>query len=87
MLTKIPEKYAVVYMAGADDSFHGALSYVFERELCTKCIVLKNGETVPAEEISKNADRSLILIDSMERDFEKVMISLGFSEEARGAET
>jgi hypothetical protein len=53
MLTKMPDKYAVIYMAGEDDSFHGALAYVFERELCSKCIVLKNGETVPTEEISK----------------------------------
>jgi DNA-binding NarL/FixJ family response regulator len=84
MLTKIPEEYAVVFMAGADDSFHGALAYVFERELCSKCIVLKNGESIPAEEISDNADRSLILIDSMERDFEKEMISLGLREGSHG---
>jgi DNA-binding CsgD family transcriptional regulator len=84
MLTKIPEKYAVVCMAGADDSFHGALVYVFEKELCSKCVALKNDESVPTQEIHKNADRSLVLIDSMERDFEKDMISLGLSEGSQG---
>ena len=82
--TKLPNKHNAVYIAGADNSFHGALSYVFERELCSKCIVFKGGESIPTEEISKNADGSLILIDSMERDFEKELISLGFSEGSQG---
>jgi hypothetical protein len=34
MLTKMPDKYGVIHMAGGDSSYHGALSYVFERELC-----------------------------------------------------
>jgi DNA-binding CsgD family transcriptional regulator len=83
MLTKMPDKYAVIYNGWRDESFHGALAHVFERELCSKCTVLKDGVCVPAEEISKNGDRSLILIDSMERDFEKEMI-FGFSEGSRG---
>jgi DNA-binding NarL/FixJ family response regulator len=84
MSTKMPKKHTAVYIAGEDNSFHGALSYVFEKELCSKCIVLNNGESIPAEEISNNADGSLVLIDSMERDFEKELIFLGFGEGSQG---
>jgi DNA-binding NarL/FixJ family response regulator len=84
MSTKMPNKHAAVYIAGEDNFFHSALSYVFERELCPKCIVLKNGESIPTEEITQNTDGSLILIDSMERDFEKELISLGFNDGSQG---
>jgi LuxR family transcriptional regulator of csgAB operon len=80
----MPKKRTAVYIAGEDNFFHGALSYVFEREFCSKCIVLKNGESIPTEKGSKNTDGSLILIDSMERDFEEELISLGFSEGSQG---
>jgi hypothetical protein len=62
MLTKMPDKYTVIQIVGADDSSHGALANVFERELCSKCIVSENGESVPVEEISK---RKLFLLASV----------------------
>jgi DNA-binding NarL/FixJ family response regulator len=80
----MPKNNTVIYIAGTDNFFHGALCSVFERELSSKCIVLKNGESIPAEERSKHPERVIILIDSMERDFEKELISLGFRNGSQG---
>ena len=68
-----------IYLVGGDNSLNGALSYVLEREVCSKCIILKEGSSLPAEESGKNREKALFLIDSLERDFEKELVILGTS--------
>jgi LuxR family transcriptional regulator, positive regulator of biofilm formation len=76
-MSEISEKYAMIYLIGLDNSFNGALSYVFEREVCSKCTILKNGDSIPIEESSSNTNKILILLDGRENDIEKELITLG----------
>lgn len=59
-----------------DSPLSGALSYVFEKEVCSKCIILRNGEPVPPEDPDKGQERVLFLIDCLERDFERELPAL-----------
>jgi LuxR family transcriptional regulator, positive regulator of biofilm formation len=76
-------KYAVIYLVGADDSLNGALSYFFEREICSMCIILKNGDTMPAEISDQGNGKILFLIDCTERDIDKELVALEAKEYLR----
>lgn len=83
MSSELPHGYSKIYLISADNPLAGALSYVFEREVCSKCIILKNGESVPHEDSSKGRDKVLFLVDCLERDFEKELITLTAQEGSR----
>ena len=58
MTPELSDRYNTVYLVGADNSFNGALSYVFEREVCSKCVILNDGDSIPAEESTQAMRRS-----------------------------
>jgi LuxR family transcriptional regulator, positive regulator of biofilm formation len=73
MSTELSNGYRAIYLIGVENPLSGALSYVFEREVCSKCIILKEGDSIPVEDQGK----VLFMIDCMERDFEKEFVALG----------
>ena len=81
------DRYSTIYLVGVGNCLNGALSYVFEREVCTKCVILSDGNSIPPEESARGHDKTLLLIDCMERDFEKELISLGAKEGSEGVTT
>ena len=76
MSIELSDRYSAIYVVGVGNSLSGALSYVFEREVCTKCIIVQDGNSIPITEPAKGRDNILFLIDCMERDFEKELIAL-----------
>jgi DNA-binding NarL/FixJ family response regulator len=74
---------SAIYLVGEDNSLSGALSYVFEREISSKCTILKDGDSTSADESARGHDKILFLIDCLERDFEKELITLGAKEYSR----
>lgn len=81
MSSELSNRYSRIYLVGVGNSLNGALSYVFEREVCSKCVILRDGDSIPImEESSKGRDKILFLIDCVERDFEKELIDLGTKE-------
>ena len=76
MSPELSDRYSTIYLVGVDNSLNGALSYVFEREVCSKCIILKDGDSIPAEESVRGHGKILFLIDCLERDFDKELIAL-----------
>ena len=80
MPTEISDRYSTIYLVGAHNSLNGALSYVFEREVCYKCLILQDGNSLPSEESGRRRDKALFLIDCLEKDFEKELNALGTKE-------
>ena len=75
MFSEISDRFNKIYLVGADNSLNGALSYVFEREVCSKCILLQDGNSF-AEEPERSREKVLFLIDCLEKDFEKELVDL-----------
>lgn len=75
-MSELSDRYSTIYLVGVDNSLNGALSYVFEREICSHCVILKDGDTIPPEELTQGRGRILLLIDFLARDFEKELINL-----------
>jgi DNA-binding CsgD family transcriptional regulator len=73
---ELSDRYSIIYLVGGGNSLNGALSYVFEREVCSQCIILKDGDSISPVEPMIGRDKILFLIDCMERDFEKELIAL-----------
>ena len=76
MSIEISDRYSAIFLVGAGNSLNGALSYVFEREVCSKCVILQDGDLIPLAEPARGHEKILFLIDCMERDFEKELIAL-----------
>jgi LuxR family transcriptional regulator, positive regulator of biofilm formation len=72
-----------IYFIGEDNSLAGALSYVLEREVQTKCTIMANAESLPLDDHDPGNEMVLFLIDCAERDFEKEMAVLARSEKLR----
>jgi len=82
MSTEISDRYSTIYLVGADNCLKGALSYVFEREVCSNCIILKDVNSLSAE-VLRSREKVLFLIDSLEKDFEKELVALQAKENHR----
>ncbi len=76
MSHELQYKNSKIYLISADNSFTEALSYVFEREVCTKSIILTDGEPLPSEDDGTRDQKVLYLIDCLERDYEKEYVLL-----------
>ena len=77
----------IVYLLSTDNFLAGALSYVFEREVCSRCVLLKNGDPAPGpdgHDPDKAHDRVLFLIDCLDRDFEKELLAFSTKDGWRG---
>jgi LuxR family transcriptional regulator of csgAB operon len=83
MSSELSNRYSTIYLIGAVNCFSGALQYVFEREACSKCVIVKDGESIPVEESPQSHEKLLFLIDCLEKDFEKELIYLGVKENSR----
>ena len=75
MSSEISDRFNKIYLVGTDNSLNGALSYVFEKEVCSKCILLQDGNSF-AEESERSREKVLFLIDCLEKDFEKELVEL-----------
>ena len=80
MTSEVPDRNSVIYIVGSANSYHGALSYVFEREICSKCVLLEHDESIAMGDQEEGSRKTLILIDCLESDFEGDLISLGIDE-------
>ena len=83
MLTDAPERYGTIYLVGEENCLAGALSYVFEREVCSKCVILNSIHSLPAHEPNEDHKKILCLVDCVEKDFEKELIAFGATEPSR----
>ncbi len=83
MSTDAPERYGTIYLVGEENCLAGALSYVFEREVCSKCMILSSMHSLPAHETFEDHKKILCLVDCMEKDFEKELIAFGSTESSR----
>jgi LuxR family transcriptional regulator, positive regulator of biofilm formation len=63
-------------MVGADSPANGALSYVFEKENCSKCVIVRGCELIPVEQSSADQGKRLILLDCLADDFDRKLKSL-----------
>jgi DNA-binding NarL/FixJ family response regulator len=63
-----------VYLVGTDTTANGALSYVLEKEICAKCIMLKKGEAIPDQGPGDRQNNRIVLIDCLESDLNKKLI-------------
>ena len=70
------EKYEIIYIVGHNNLFHDALSFVFEQEVCEKCIIIDDSTgTVPADNPDETS-RSLFLIDCFDLNYEAELLAL-----------
>jgi LuxR family transcriptional regulator, positive regulator of biofilm formation len=83
MSVRISDRYTTIYLMGVDNCLNGALSYVLEREVCSVCVILKNGDSIPAEMSAQGNRKILFMIDSTERDVEKELVALATKEYLR----
>lgn len=65
-----------IYLITEENSLAGALSYVLERELHSKCLIMKDGDSISGEDLDSDNQTILFMIDCAERDFEKELSSL-----------
>lgn len=79
------KKYSRIYLVSSDNYLAGALSYVFEREISSKCVILKDGEAAPPDDLTQGIDKVLYLIDCQERDFQKELVAIAAKEDVRGS--
>jgi DNA-binding CsgD family transcriptional regulator len=86
-MSDISDKNSKIYLIGTDNSLNGALSYVFEREICSQCVILKKGSSFPVDEATSDNKNIIFLIDGLERDFEKELIGLPLGELSRNEKT
>jgi LuxR family transcriptional regulator, positive regulator of biofilm formation len=79
-----------IYLIGEENSLAGALSYVFEREVHSKCTIMRDGESImrdgesiSAEDLATDNGVILFMIDFAERDFERELSFLHTQEKFR----
>lgn len=82
MSSEISHGNSRIYLISSGSLFTEALSYVFDKEVCNKTIIIKDGDPVPLEDPSDGY--ILYLIDCLERDYEKELIALTGKESSRG---
>lgn len=60
--------YSLICLIGGDNLLYGALSYVLEREVCSRCVILRDGSQLPAKETQQASGKLLFLIDCAGRN-------------------
>jgi LuxR family transcriptional regulator, positive regulator of biofilm formation len=80
------DRYRTIYLVGVNNSLNAALSYVLEREVGSRCVILGSDDAIPAEEPDPDSGKVLFLIDCMQHDVEMelaVLRSIGHSRNER----
>jgi LuxR family transcriptional regulator, positive regulator of biofilm formation len=68
-------RQSLVVILGAKSIFYEALAYLFEREICEKCMIMEDASSLLREMKSTERHR-VLLVDAIERDFEKALVEL-----------
>jgi DNA-binding CsgD family transcriptional regulator len=79
IMTK-PDSIGYIYIIAAKNYYHEALSYIIEREIGAKCLIVPNCDAIQQELKNGDKKRLLIFINYLEKEFEKELLSLGFHE-------
>ncbi len=71
---------SLVAIVGPDCLLNESLAFVLEKEVCERCVLVKDITSLPQEMKSKEL-RKVLLIDYLESDYEKILSELGVSAE------
>jgi DNA-binding NarL/FixJ family response regulator len=80
MYSEQTDKHNTLYLIGSQNFFHEALLDVLERKVHVKCAVLQNGDTIPSETKHATLEKTLVLINCLEKNFESELAAIGFNE-------
>jgi LuxR family transcriptional regulator, positive regulator of biofilm formation len=81
------DRYRMIYLVGLNNSLNGALSYVLEREVGSRCVILGSDDSIPEEEPSQDLGKVLFLVDCMQRDVEMEQAVLRVTGHSRNERT
>jgi DNA-binding NarL/FixJ family response regulator len=75
-----PINTPTIFFIGSKNYYHEALSYAMEHEIGVKCEVVVCCDTIPQEFKNGEGKKGLVLINYLEKEFEKELAVLGFQE-------